>query len=90
MMTKPTARRTRPTRTKRRPRRRRLSPRPSGKPVMVLRANGSPRCHTEPMSTNDQKVFSVIHGEALKLARDDVPQELLDLPAVENAALAPS
>ena len=30
------------------------------------------------MSTNDQKLFSVIHGEALKLARDDVPQELLD------------
>lgn len=46
----------------------------------ILGSPARPRngCHTEQMSTDDQKLSSVIHGEALKAARDDVPQELLD------------
>ena len=31
------------------------------------------------MPTDDQKLTAVIHGEAIKFARDEVPQELLDL-----------
>jgi hypothetical protein len=30
------------------------------------------------VSTDDQKLTAVIQGEALKFARDEIPQELLD------------
>ena len=30
------------------------------------------------MSTDDQKLSAVIQGQALKAARDEVPQEILD------------
>ena len=45
---------------------------PAG-PVAVGR-----RCHTDQMSTDDQRKGSEIHGEAVQIARDEVPQELLD------------
>ena len=37
------------------------------------------------MPTDDQRKGSEIHGEALKAARDDVPQEILDRIAAAAA-----
>ena len=39
------------------------------------------------MSTPDQTLASVIHGEALTLARDQVPQELLDPTVLPRGSL---
>ena len=55
--------------------------------IMGAKPAGTPSCSRTfrsgctfgGMPTDDQKLTAVIHGEAIKFARDEVPQELLDL-----------
>ena len=47
-------------------------------PLPVEQEYGFGRWHTGQVSTDDQKLTAIIQGEALKFARDAIPQEMLD------------